>query len=832
MPLLYSEVKEGLSSLGDNEAMRVLQNLERNASSIRDPTAYVLTAARRGIGQQARRQGQAQGGRGEAAGAAPATRERERNRRSKGQRRRIAPLADAADAASKAGGSEAEGGINDSGADLTRTDDAEASTDGMKVEPFEEDSSSLGDASKPRGRQGSTPSDRDKATKHKAKMEIARRVARRVQWLNSNAGLQSEVGSVVVDNLAALGHKDAMEILKRLEAGAAEIQDPEAFLAGEMRQNHRNIGKNEEEGGHDSSQSEHGRREGRGDRGDRVGRGDRVEGRSRTQRVAGATQPLKTGKQVIKTGLKAKQAKQGSNSSEDGLYFGTLGKVQKRVDWLNENASLAAQLDFGQVGALLAKSGPLSEVMKILKMLEENSSDVRDPTGYVISAARRLGTGGGTGIPSGGRKEKSAELNSERQLRGHVDWLNTEFFATTPIDYAKVSPMLLSLSPILAGTILGHLEENAHQVRDPTGYVIAAARREAGRSHSEELQQTPRAWKSADAPAVPAILPVSSGAKEQERIRRRVVWLNDNIPLVLPLIYERIAPELELAGYHHALELLNDLEEHVGNIRDPNAYIVAAARRLTASGNARNRSPAMRPQLGTDATALPRKPSRNLNTDRNSPEERIRRRLDWLNGNVCPPDKLLDFDRLWPHMLHLSHAQVTEILNLYQDQAPSIDDPTAWIRASARRLPAGPAPALAALPDPSAPSSSRAPGKGSYGKGSSPPWSSRAAPMALTGSVSPSDGGLTFYGGPEDKIRRRIEWLDRSAMRQGLLDSQRLMPFLLEVGQQQALGILKRLEELGAEVRDPTGYVVAAARRLQGNGGRRRARSRSRNRRQ
>lgn len=796
MPLLYSQVKDALTQLGDNEAMRVLKNVERQAASIRDPTGYVIAAARR------------------LSGSSPAA-ERSQGKKHRGKK----ALTDDA-----AAGDNGEGKHQDAklpASDVGSDSDSAAAAQNDSAGTIDEEMSGLKEEPEDEGFSGdvkenipSRHSDTAAPKKQKASAlgHVRVRVDRRVKWLNANGGLLQEIGSNAVDRLASVGHATAMQILKRLEA-ATQLQDPEAFIEEEIQRNQNSAPE---------------------ESGNKVEQKSTAKGKAKAK-AAVSGQAAKKGK-VIKKGLKAK----GSSDSQAGIDGAILEKVRTRVAWLNRNAALQAELSFVKVGALLAKTGQFGAVMRILKTVEENCAEIRDPNGYVINAAKRIGSEP-TGPP--GRKEKSGERNSEQQLRGHVDWLNQEFLSL-PLDYDKAAPLLLALSPTAAGDILRHLEEGAAEVRDPTGYVLAAARRELGRSAPEE---------PAAAAASPRA-PWRSEREDEDKIRRRITWLNGHVALAAPLIYERVAAELMHAGYHTALEVLNSLEENVDNIRDPNAYVVASARRAAGGGTGGDRRPAL--ALSGLGRSGPRSSGGGLSA---SSSEKLRRRIDWLNGNVCH-DRPLDFDNLGP-LLRLSLAEAMEILKHFEEEASTVNDPSSWIKAAARRVsrqssaeaiaalpipppppPRGPGPkarpqGLAAIgPDTATASRSsysgavRTSAKGSDGKGSA---NSRSASVALTGTVSPANGGLTFYGsygGPEDKIRRRIEWLNGNVQLHGRVDWMRVMQPLLEVGQQQAMEVLRRLEEMGAEVRDPTGFVVAAVRKLSGQKapGKRQGRSRSR----
>ena len=66
---------------------------------------------------------------------------------------------------------------------------------------------------------------------------------------------------------------------------------------------------------------------------------------------------------------------------------GDMEKVKRRIGWLNANGNLQGPLVFDKVGMLLVSIGD-AQAMDILKKLEEHALEVRDPTGWVVTAAR------------------------------------------------------------------------------------------------------------------------------------------------------------------------------------------------------------------------------------------------------------------------------------------------------------------------------------------------------------------------------------------------------------------------------------------------------------
>ncbi|CAJ1349636.1 unnamed protein product [Effrenium voratum] len=163
------------------------------------------------------------------------------------------------------------------------------------------------------------------------------------------------------------------------------------------------------------------------------------------------------------------------------------------------------------------------------------------------------------------RCEKQVAIASPTQEMGAEDvQLNGQ------LDYDQVARPLLNLDPAAAGEILRRLEEHAKEVRDPNGYVLSAAQRAGGKGGGKG---PPRL-------KVPPLAPRAPPSAEDEKIARRVSWLNQHIKLPAPLDFDRLASSFRKIGYYPSLEVLNNLEEHADTVRDPTAYVIAGIRKV------------------------------------------------------------------------------------------------------------------------------------------------------------------------------------------------------------------------------------------------------------
>jgi len=660
----YSEVKDLLTQVGDQEAMKILGQLEDKDRAVRDPTAYLKAAALKILGGS--------------------------------------------------------------------------------------DEAPVGRKAKGRDRGGGEPVDES---------VLIQKVEKRVQWLNANANLREEllfddVGMALVN----AGQRQAMQILKELEDKAGEVMDPTTFVLEEL----------EKCGGADNEPDDGPAPVGSGGNDGRVGRGS---GRRRRKGANG-----RRGRSVIKTGLKEKPLRNFAD------------QVRRRIEWLNGHADLQQELDFDRVVDLLLQTGQQKEVMKILKNVEENASSVRNPTAYVANAAKNLMRDGPEQPP------QPVGLNSKLSKR--IGWLNKQAPLAVPIDYDRIAPFLQDLDTQEAMEILRRLEQNAVEIRDPSAYIIAAARRLL----DEPIPPPPSQARSA--PALPAPPPKSNTA--ETKLQKRIAWLNSHIDLAAPLDYDRVAPDLLSVDLLTAVEVLNDLEERADTVRDPNAYVVSRARRNGGGGGGGMQGPT--PRGGGGERERRRPPPQDLPPPpQTTGEERLVKRIEWLNRNISA-NHPLDLDEVMPDLLGLKISQAMEVLKKFEESAHEIRNPNAYVVSNARRMDQRGG----------RPSSVGSSGRTSGGHGPANPWvpgdRGRAPMMALPGAPA-MDEKITYYGGVEEKLRKRVDWLTKNVPLAAPLVAPRVLPELLKVKPGLAFEILKKLEDSCHEIRDPSGYVISLARR-------------------
>jgi len=176
--------------------------------------------------------------------------------------------------------------------------------------------------------------------------------------------------------------------------------------------------------------------------------------------------------------LKARQGPQGASDFDDTKDR----KLRQRVRWLNNEGGFANCIIYDKVAE--ASSGiETSQVLEILKHLEDSWERVGDPTAWVCSSLRKAGSGG------------QQDYDFDRKLRARVRWLNSEGGFENRINYSKISQASVGLSSDKVFKALQYLEEKGiDQVEDPTSWVCAGinkARRAGGGGDADYAEAKP-----------------------------------------------------------------------------------------------------------------------------------------------------------------------------------------------------------------------------------------------------------------------------------------------------------------------------------------------------
>lgn len=190
------------------------------------------------------------------------------------------------------------------------------------------------------------------------------------------------------------------------------------------------------------------------------------------------------------------------------------GKIGRTVSWLNKNIGLAEQISYSDVVQPLSRLD-IAAAMKILKDVEQQAACISRPTAYILTAAHgQPGAAGGAvafapAVPMGRavgavglgvhrlpppavawpppaiapakrtwKEEAKSPLDDQgKQISGLVGRLNNSVPLVEKLSYSDIKEPLEACGLEAALKILKDVEQSPHSIKNPTSYVIAAARR-------------------------------------------------------------------------------------------------------------------------------------------------------------------------------------------------------------------------------------------------------------------------------------------------------------------------------------------------------------------
>lgn len=231
---------------------------------------------------------------------------------------------------------------------------------------------------------------------------------------------------------------------------------------------------------------------------------------------------------------------------------GADAKVRRTVGWYNKNGGLQQDIIYSKVGPLLMQLGA-DQAGIILKQLESKAGEVRNPTAWLCTAARKHGAVGGA---DGGQMQQWADASqTDVKIRRTVGWYNAQGNLKEEIKYSKVAPLLNQLDARSAGAILKSLAGKEDEINNPTSWIAAAAKKRGCGSGSLS-------------PAV----------------ARTIGWYNRSGSLQEQINFDEVAMLFSQLDPSLCLKMLKGLEPKAAEIKNPTAWLASAARKAGASG--------------------------------------------------------------------------------------------------------------------------------------------------------------------------------------------------------------------------------------------------------
>eukprot|EP00927_Polykrikos_kofoidii_P059173 TRINITY_DN5423_c0_g1_i1.p1 TRINITY_DN5423_c0_g1~~TRINITY_DN5423_c0_g1_i1.p1 ORF type:complete len:1037 (-),score=241.77 TRINITY_DN5423_c0_g1_i1:190-3249(-) len=449
-------------------------------------------------------------------------------------------------------------------------------------------------------------------------------VLKRVAWLNRSGALTCPLRySQVKSVLESVGEESALQILAGLEAEASNISDPVDYIKKAADEILGSSGKAAAE-----------------------------EAESETNAGAAA-------------GKKRKLASGNERSSESGV-------LAKRVRLLNSSGRLAKPIQFERVCDPLGSVGT-AQAMTILKALEDSGSGVRDPTAYIRAAVfssggtvqadafdvaaeeadaamdevvtpskignnrappvkregvvkREAGGAGGFGVAG----VNARDFTETERIERRIQWLNRKSGLTVSIVLDEVLPALDSIGFRQAMRVLKRLEESAATVSDPNEFI------------RDSVARAGWIWAKSDV------------VDDDEKVAKRVAWLNQFGGLRQPVDWVEVADVLDDLRVPHAMVVLRELEVNAATVENPTDWIKKAI-----------------DNAGYDQVAAP--------TAGGNDESAISQRVGWLNehGGLATQ---IDFSDVGDDLGRIKEKDAMQILQEVEDKAATVKDPTGYIR--------------------------------------------------------------------------------------------------------------------------------------------------------
>lgn len=399
-------------------------------------------------------------------------------------------------------------------------------------------------------------------------------------------------------------------------------------------------------------------------------------------------------------------------------------KLRKRIGWLNgEHGGFNGAINYDKM--LEAGGGlPFSELMRVLKELEEKKDQVREPNSWVCAALRKCGGGGGGnaapppapatywappaqpappayGMPpaynaqpawtGGGLTQDVVDKISKR-----VTWLNNAAGFAGALNRDKVLEVAGTLEVRETMRVLKDLEEKGSQVRDPTAYVTAALRKASqggprpgnGAASPAPMQQ----WNPSPPPAQHPPVNKSGWAPdvqtEDAKLRKRIGWLNSQGGFEGALNYQKI---LESAGglqFSEVFEKLKWVEENKAQVRDPTAWVANALRK--AAGGKRTHAEAFSaPPPPAYSGAPPAYTGAPVGGGMDSAtESRLQKKLRWLN-DASRFAGALDIEAVKEAAAGLNSDDHFKVLKELEEKKAQVKNPTAYVTSAYRKAGGG-----------------------------------------------------------------------------------------------------------------------------------------------
>eukprot|EP00933_Yihiella_yeosuensis_P055968 TRINITY_DN5494_c0_g3_i1.p1 TRINITY_DN5494_c0_g3~~TRINITY_DN5494_c0_g3_i1.p1 ORF type:complete len:1090 (+),score=311.08 TRINITY_DN5494_c0_g3_i1:70-3339(+) len=306
------------------------------------------------------------------------------------------------------------------------------------------------------------------------------------------------------------------------------------------------------------------------------------------------------------------------------------GVVSKRLHHLNSSGRLCSAIDLARVEAPLASLG-MARAMTILQAVEDTAEDIKDPTVYIRTAVQSAG---------GVVPEEEEQVDEEVEAEG-LDW------------YEQAAPAMEQDVEDDQEEI--EVEVAEPEPRRPKGKGKGKNKSSASWVKSEHAQDTVRSapWRQVkEEGGWKPWFAKTEELTESDRISRRVDWLNRNGGIASPIDLDGVLPLLDSLGFRQSMRILRRLEEAKAEVSDPNEFI--------------------RDLVGRSGWVWSK-------PDVIDDDLKVAKRVAWLNEFGCL-SKPIEWDQVADALdgLRVPHAMV--VLRELEMQGKKIADPTEYIK--------------------------------------------------------------------------------------------------------------------------------------------------------
>lgn len=317
----------------------------------------------------------------------------------------------------------------------------------------------------------------------------------------------------------------------------------------------------------------------------------------------------------------------------------------------------------------------MAQAMTILRALEDSADGVRDPTAYIRAAVNSAG--GEVEIDEHDEfaeekedeEEVSAPVSAKRvkkevkhesadvsgyglagakaedlteadRIERRIRWLNSKGQMDAHIVPKRVMPALVSIGFRQSMRVLRRLEESVATVADPNEFI------------RELASKAGWIWSKTDT------------IEDDQKVSKRVAWLNQFGGLRKPIKWSEVADTLDGLRVAHAMVLLRELEVNSDTVADPTAYI----KRMAGSA-------------GEDVVQAPL-------GDGAEQDSAIAQRVAWLNEHAGLANPI-DYAEVSEDLGRIKEKDAVEILQQVEDKGSGVKDPTGFIKFKLRAKLAG-----------------------------------------------------------------------------------------------------------------------------------------------